>query len=192
MQLETCRPGGRRWIVVCALALTLAACKGGGGDDGGDDDDDDTVATAVIGPEGGELTSTDGLMTIEVPPGAVEEDTEFSIALRPDAPAELRLVEAYELAPHDLYFRAPVLVTLHYDPAALDGADESDLSMAVLDEESGQWALAVPSDVDTGAHQVTCERWHFSELTAAERQALLDLWGVEVTHVETMYVRETG
>ncbi len=191
MQLETCWPGGQRWIVAFALALTLAACKGGGGDDDGDDDDD-TVATAVIGPEGGSLTSTDGLMTIEVPPGAVEEETELSIALRPDAPAELRLAEAYELAPHDLEFLAPVIATLRYDPATLDGADESDLSMAVLDEDSGRWALAVPSSVDTGAHLVVCERWHFSELTLAERQALAELWGITVTPVETIYVRADG
>jgi hypothetical protein len=38
-----------------------------------------TAVSAVIGPEGGELSSKDGRLSMLVPPGAVTEDTTFSI-----------------------------------------------------------------------------------------------------------------
>lgn len=82
----------------------------GDGDLGGTDAAGQT-ASAVIGPDGGTLTSSDGVVTLTVPPGAVEADTTFSIALDGDALADVRRGAAYDLGPAEVDFTAPIAVT---------------------------------------------------------------------------------
>ena len=75
---------------------------------------------ATIGAAGGEITSSDGRLALDVPPGALPADTVISIRpLEPgELPASLAGVDAaYELGPDGLQFAAPVVVTFGLGPA---------------------------------------------------------------------------
>ncbi|MFO0745716.1 MAG: DUF1565 domain-containing protein [Myxococcota bacterium] len=137
--------------------------------DRADSDGGDLTASAVIGPAGCELRSTDGRMTITVPPGAVDVDTPFTITVDDDALAEVRLGPAYRLGPDDVDFHAAVVATLDYGAVDLGGEDESDLTLLVYDDALGHWLGATPSVLYTAAHSVSSERWHFSVYAVGAR-----------------------
>lgn len=76
------------------------------------EEDTQTTGTTVTPQEGGSVVSTDGLLTIEVPPGAVTVSTEISIL----EVAEVGAVGgmAYELSPDGLSFQIPVTARFQY------------------------------------------------------------------------------
>ncbi len=145
-------------------AVLLAACstpEGGDGDSG----TADGVASAVIGIEGGALVSRDGRVTLTIPPGAVAEDTTFTIAPAPEARAAARLGPAWTIGPDDLALNALATIEIRYLPEETAGLDETTLLMLVLDETSGTWGLATPSSVDVASRTVSTSRAHFSTLS---------------------------
>jgi hypothetical protein len=95
----------KKFIALGIVVSWLGGCKCGGG----------AVDAITIGPEGGTLTSATGVK-LEVPPGAVDSKTEFSIekvASSPMAAAGNEIVGGvYKLEPHDKTFAKPVRVTL--------------------------------------------------------------------------------
>lgn len=101
-----------RWrsAVAVAFALLVAAC--GGGDD----------ASAI---EGETVRSADGVLTVEVPPGAAADDVAVEIALiaEDDIPAALQsadsVVIGYELSPDGSEFSEPLVITFRLDPTDL-------------------------------------------------------------------------
>ncbi len=146
------------------------------------------VASATIGEAGGTLVSLDGVVTITVPPDAVDADTVFTIERLTDAPAGTggeRLLEAYRLGPEDVIFFEQVTVAFTYPDTALGGVAESDLVVLVLDD--GAWVEAVPNEVDTTANRVSAKRWHFSNYSAGTPPP-----GAVVDVGETIYVADSG
>ena len=92
--------------------VALAACGGNGG--------------GVISAEnGGTATSDDGKLTLEIPPGALGEDTEITVTAIPvdELPEALREDAdggpAYRLEPDGLEFSQPVAVSLELGKADL-------------------------------------------------------------------------
>lgn len=165
------------------------------GDPGEDVDDEDgggeTMATAVIGPEGGTLTSTDGRYSIEVQPGTVEEDTTFTIELIAD-PAEGVIGPSYRLGPEDVEFNLPIFSTLAYDPAELGGTAEEDLWLVTWDEEEGAWMPDNRSTVNADDNELLGERLSFSEVSQANIEDALAALAMGCTEIEdvpeTIYV----
>ncbi len=92
----------------------------------GDTEDKSVVSQRISAANGGSLTSSDGSLTLAVPPGALESDTVISISVVPleDLPAELRSRDlsgpAYRLDPDGLTFLKPVEVSLQLDESDLD------------------------------------------------------------------------
>lgn len=79
------------------------------------------VGSAVIGPDGGAIRSTDGMLRIQIPPGAVSEEIEFSIAKFEAGAAGLPAgyfptADAYELTP-SYRFQKSVEVSIIMDMA---------------------------------------------------------------------------
>jgi hypothetical protein len=72
-----------------------------------------------IGPEGGRLDFQG--FAIEVPAGAVDRVTQFSIRLPVDPKGSERVVA--EFGPHDTSFAVPVVIELPYRDTSLEGAD---------------------------------------------------------------------
>jgi len=119
-----------------------------------------------VGPSGGEIATPAGVR-LKVPAGAVAEDTEVTIRLATETPAELAPVgDVYEFLPDGLSFSTPVTVTLPYDPAQLAG-DVTKLSAWWTDPEVEDW-VPVFGEVDTQHSTVTAQILHFSQGTVAE------------------------
>lgn len=100
------------FAVVVVAAMVLGACGGGGGDDD-------------ASFEGETVTSSDGVLTVQVPAGAAAEGVEVTITALEggDLPSELReaaadevVIVGYELGPDGAEFAEPVVVTFRIDP----------------------------------------------------------------------------
>jgi len=102
------------------------------------------VSSAIIGPEGGSITSSDGRLILTFPPGALFEETEITIrrvdptdlgpgfeGLEPDL--------AYELLPDGLEFDVPVTATLTLDEAPIqpDGSLEVEGRILLITSSDG-------------------------------------------------------
>lgn len=101
-------PGKRSALALVApvvLVSVLAACGGGS-----------SAPSGSIGTGGGTITSSDGLATLSVPPGALSSNQSIQVALTAGAwPADLSdlsPIEAYQLLPSGLHFSRPAQLTL--------------------------------------------------------------------------------
>ncbi len=104
------------------LAAALAAC-GGGGDEPTEPSATDAPTTSVVsaeapdgqavGPDGGNIASPDGLLHLDIPPGALPVETAISISVMADHGLDPAFIsgQVYELQPEGLLFEAPVTVT---------------------------------------------------------------------------------
>ena len=110
----------RRLFLLSALtafALILSACRGDGGSAVTPIPTEGATATPVE-DEGRTVTSDDGKLTLEIPPGALDEEIAISITAVPleELPEELHLLRGagtgYRLEPDGLTFSKPVTVTL--------------------------------------------------------------------------------
>jgi len=103
--------------------------------------------------QGGTLSLLDVTMTI--PPGAVPNDTLFSIFIPDDT------VFFNEFGTDGLVFNKPVVVTMSYRQADLSGVKESTIRLAWYNKSTGTFE-DVPCDVDLVAKTVTATLSHFS------------------------------
>jgi len=92
---------------------------------------DDTPSTQLIvqAEKGGTVTSLDGRLNVEIPAGALAEDTEISIEIIPpeELPEELQEWEpigsAYRLEPDGLKFQEPIKLTMQIDEEQLSNIE---------------------------------------------------------------------
>jgi len=138
------------------------------------------VVEALIGPEGGTVTSADGRLTLTFPPGALTEETTITITrVDPgdllDLPPEFGDLEAdlaYELTPDGLEFDVPVTASMILDepPVQEDGSLEAAFGVVFTSTEEGMVELLdnlrVVVDGDANTTMVTGELSHFTPLKA--------------------------
>lgn len=119
--------------------------------------------SALIGPEGGTLTSADGVLTVDIPPGAVEQEFTLTIDEAFDAPGG-SLGQVYDVGPDGQQFADPG-VTITYDLSRLDTAFEitDALQLASLDPAGdGGWVPLMGSMLDRASLSVTGTTTHFT------------------------------
>ncbi len=102
---------------VVVILVSILGCAIGGGSG--------TSTESITADEGGSVTSADGALTLEIPPGALAEDTDISIREvdpddLPDAFADVGEGMGYELEPEGLTFSEPVTVSLSLDPETME------------------------------------------------------------------------
>lgn len=107
----------------------------------------------ISAKDGGHLQLYD--VTLDVPPGAVDSDTLFSIGI-PDIS-----VFYNEFGTSGLVFNVPVTVTMSFRDADLSGVDVSTIRIAYFNEESGTFE-DVDCRVDYENRIVTAKLYHFS------------------------------
>lgn len=107
----------------------------------------------ISSAEGGSLELLD--VILNVPAGAVPNDTLFSIRIPDDE------VFFNEFGTDGLVFDVPVTVTMSYRDADLSGIHENAIRIAWLDEDSNTWK-DMPCVVDTVTKTVTGTLHHFS------------------------------
>lgn len=107
----------------------------------------------ISAAQGGRLELLD--VILEVPAGAVSQDTLFSIFIPDD--------EKFfnEFGTDGLVFSEPVKVTMSYRGADLSNVDESTIRIGYFNERLGIWEDLV-CDVDRESQTVTAYVWHFS------------------------------
>lgn len=119
------------------------------------------IATATIGAAGGEITSSDGEVTLTVPAGALAADTEISIdPITNFAPAGLN--RAYRMTPEGTQFAVPATITFTVDEADCDSSNVWGLRIAFQNSE-GIWELPADAVGDPSGNWVSVETTHLSD-----------------------------
>ena len=137
-------------------------------------EDEISQINKIIGSQGGSITSSDGRLSLDIPAGALDEDTKITIRRINDnnLPPEfqgLTTNHRYNLQPDDLQFGMPVEVEFLTDQKALDQdgnitVDSSLLFASVSQklEPLGNLETIIDADDDTVINKGTLE--HFSVL----------------------------
>ncbi|MEM9068853.1 MAG: hypothetical protein AAGE52_10120 [Myxococcota bacterium] len=113
-----------RLVLVCVLSVGCGESPVGVRD-GGVDSEVGPGTTRIRSAEGGTATDPSGRFRLQIPPGALAEDTEISIRQASDAELEAALDTAtvgFVLEPDGLTFREPVRVEWSVPEAVEDGA----------------------------------------------------------------------
>lgn len=117
----------------------------------------------TIGPEGGSLTSADGVLLLEVPTGALASATEISVQqVTRTLPGGVG--PSYRLLPESVKFSKPVKLTYAYHEHWLDSTAAEVLFMAYQDE-GGIWKMIPRTQLNQAAKTLTVETGHFSDWT---------------------------
>lgn len=115
----------------------------------------------TIGIAGGELTSSDGRITLSVPTGAVTSNTQFSIQPIKNTLDTTSSKPAYRLLPEGVSFAKPVRLIFNYDALDLKNTKE-DLLIAAWQQPNGSWK-AVPTSLNKTAKTLIIQTSHFSD-----------------------------
>ena len=150
----------RRSIVLLAVSLVsiaglLSACGGG------EETNGRPTAKATVGIDGGTV-ALEGGASIEIPPGAVDEDATLTISesdQTPSLPEGLELVgRVWEMGPSGTTFAAPARITLPLP----EGQDPGDIvGVVTLQPNDGEW-VGVSSSIDAEAGTVSAFIDHLS------------------------------
>jgi hypothetical protein len=168
-----------------AVLITLAGCGGGtqtpadgtgtaagsgGGNDGpaapsehatGFGEPQGGAVSAVIGVAGGQLSTADGGLTLQVPAGAFDQDR--TVVIQPISNlAHGAVGRAYRISPEGLHTTVPMTLRLHYSDAEIANTHPSFLSVAYQDTQ-GLWHAYRAPTVDTNGKTVTVQTTHFSD-----------------------------
>lgn len=165
-----CRPRHRRADWLIALAAVYATLSGCGETKPASSSDGvvDTVSALVPAATGGTVRFADGTR-IEIPPGALAEDTTITLTRPSPGSYDTRaLLTAVALEPHGLTLKAPATLVLGYGEPPPDGVASLVLVSAsrlnppvVVGGQVAPYAV-VPMTVDEGSRQISASIEHFS------------------------------
>lgn len=141
---------------------------------------EDNTSTETVGASGGQVTSADGMMILDIPAGALAADEEISITrvTVAQSPPELGEMDSdaliYDMKPDGLQFAQPAVVTLT-PPESLApeaGAADVEMTLPVMGTVSnGEFEFAseqrVVADGEAGTLSATGEIDHFSTYVMA-------------------------
>lgn len=130
-------------VVVATLGAALVGCT-----------TDSPTAKVGIGAEGGTVVSSDGQLSIRVPPSALTTATPLTIQPASGAPED-GVGQAYKLGPEGATFGRPVVLT--FTPPASQKASD----LVVATEVDGRW-LPLPAAGEANAKTVSGQTLHFS------------------------------
>lgn len=144
------------FVSCLALLVLLPGCGAGGSGSGGQQQN---PPPGLIGVAGGSLTSTDGKVTLVVPPNAVSNDTQFTIAPANGFPPSGRIAgTVYDIGPTGTSFPAGARPQLTMALPA--GVNAATATIGTL--ENGQWDDVPGSAVNQAAQTVTASLEHLS------------------------------
>jgi hypothetical protein len=144
-----------RWLAGLPLSTLLAAGCGSSPtgttttDPGPDVTPTGTPISADIGPAGGTIAASDGLISVTFPAGALAATT--TVTIQPivnTAPSSIGT--AYQIKPNRLAVSKPVTITMPISPATLGDLAPEGLGIGVLDS-AGKWRADFSSTVDVPA-----------------------------------------
>lgn len=112
-----------------------------------------------VGPRGGMVLSDDGRFSLEIPPGALDQEVEITIdqveCEQPEA-----VGPCYEVGPVGMPLLFPAMVTYELDPDTLDEIDVDEI--AVLTEREEDWKPLADHTVDASDEVVVASAVYLS------------------------------
>ena len=151
-------------LIILLAFLIVGSCNGDGGSN---------TVTRTVGPDGETIKSADRKLTLEIPAGALDQDTEITIRkLNPEDFEEMFRKApdfAYELSPDGLEFNMPVTATIEQDERATDSEGNITFKNVLLFTKSGDEIEMLDNqeqllDGDTNENTVSGKLMHFTEL----------------------------
>ncbi len=154
------------------LAGVLAGCAGNDSRSDPEDSEPTPTATevgtadgdpvsAVIGPGGGTISTPDGRLTVVIPEGALNADTEIGIQPITNT-AHGGLGTGYRLTPDGQTFQQPIGLVFAYTDQETSATGPELLDVAFQTAE-GYWQLADSLALDTTGRTVTAATRHFCD-----------------------------
>jgi hypothetical protein len=128
-------------------------------------------AAATIGPAGGTLSSADGALVVEVPPGAFGEEHEVSIEEIANH-AHGRVGRAWRILPEGLHTPVPMTLRMRYGAPELRGTTAALLGVATQAAD-GTWRVHRQPEHDAQAMTVAVRTRHFSDWSLVAGMQLL-------------------
>lgn len=121
---------------------------------------DGTKKEIKVLKDGGSLRSSDGVVELIIPPGAVPKNTTISIQPITNLMSNSN-GKAYRLEPSGIQFQKPVQLIFHYDEE--ETKDSMQLLMGIaMQDDKGQWFSLKSFDLDTVAKTISGNINHFS------------------------------
>lgn len=142
-------------LALGSASVVVVACSSDSPSGGGTVTPSTTTTVHVTAAAGGTVADPSGKTSLVIPPGALEKDTDITLALTPSASGSV--VEISEFGPDGLKFLKPVALSIKAD-AALATANKK-LALAVL--EGGAFKAVEGSTYANGA--ATASITHFSK-----------------------------
>jgi len=124
----------------------------------------------TIGPEGGKIRSTDGLMELTFPPGALTAPTR--IGIQPvESTSVVSFGNAYACTPDGIHFEKPVHLVMYYTDSVAKRTQRA-IRTIEWQDDSGRWTTIEDVHADTVSRSISCEIGHFSTYTPATKFTL--------------------
>ncbi len=117
------------------------------------------VETMLIGPGGGTFTAMDGAVSITIPAGAVNTNTQISVQ-RISNTNTAGTGPAWRIGPHQQFLK-PVELTFAYDEAQISNTVPEALGVAFQDEK-GVWQ-GTGGSINREQQKITVSTTHFSD-----------------------------
>ena len=186
---ETNRPKYYKFFGICILVfgLLLTGCKNSSPTNTTDDDQkqeqpDPNTSSKEVGPDGGTLSSSDNLVTLDIPAGALGSNETITISLIEaedlgsefnDVTSEIGIDKAYELGPDGLTFEQPITVSFASNQTVTQEGDSVVIAPAALltsdgGETVGLDSLRMVVDEESGEVTLAGELSHFSPLVKTD------------------------
>ena len=120
-----------------------------------------TATKVSIGANGGSIAMPDQYISIQVPAGAVEANTEFSIQeVEPNE--KVGTGRLFRLLPEGVTLKKPVEITFHYTGADIDGSNEDHL-YPCYQSSDGLWHKVMDCTLDKVNKTIKVAATHFSD-----------------------------
>lgn len=120
-----------------------------------------TAVHKSIGASGGSISSDDGRLTIDIPAGAVNTPTDFTIQPISNT-MPVGSAPAYRILPAHTDLLKPVTISLKYTEADMDGCDEDALYLTDQDS-AGVWKVLNKTNIDKGGRVLSAQTKHLND-----------------------------
>jgi hypothetical protein len=136
-----------------AALLTLAGCESGG---------------ETVGPRGGTVVSADGRFSVEVRPGALEDEVEIAIEeVGCDSMGAPALGPCYEVGPTGVGFLFPAKITFELEGDTHDGIDADEL--VLIAAHGDEWAVLADRHLDLEDGTISGSSAYLSAFAVAQK-----------------------
>jgi ZU5 domain len=158
-------PIRRTYLLLLLLipCLFIASCSDD--DDPVDPGNNDPIVEA-IGTSGGTIEIT-GEASLEIPAGALDQNTQFALGLSPNPPTDPEgrdlVSPIYGIGPSGTTFSQPATITLTYLERDLNGQAEEDIIIYTYSDN--EWTPLITT-VDTANNRASAQTMHLSDFTA--------------------------